>query len=397
MKKHLFIFAFICISQIIYAVDLSNSYIAESEELIKQQKYETAFKYLTENESQISHSDVVVQKVKILLNYYVLSTMHQMFALKDIPEGESVYDYRGKEGRYEYVLYKPDEAIEKALETDNSNGELYFWLGQFYFEVLEKYNGQWLLDNEELQSRIMQNFELALSHNYSNKVLFSNLGQIQLQVKSYEKARDNLIQALKFENENPGYNHNLAVAYLNLGEIEKALPFANNAVNNYSDKFYKADSCYLAGIISINLKDFDKSIDFMEMGKKLEPSQYRFYDKLIDLYLYKKNFNEAGKNSKMFFNFYPTNPSVMGSIVNYYNSYKALNEAKTLIDELLIDTQESEARGNLLYHKALVVDALEDHAQAIVLLKQAEEKFHEVYDDENQVFKAIATLIGQIE
>lgn len=184
---------------------------------------------------------------------------------------------------------------------------------------------------------------------------------------------------------------------MNLGETSEALPYVENAINYYSDTYYKADSCYLAGIITINLQEFDKSIKYMESGKALEPNQYRFYDKLIDLYLFKKNYTRAKENSKIFFSFYPTNPSVMGSIVNYYNSYKALDQAKILIDELLNVTEEPEARGNLYYHKALVVDALGDHLEAIAVLKLAEEKFHEVYSDDHQVFEAIKTLIGQIE
>ncbi|MBB6481263.1 tetratricopeptide repeat protein [Spirochaeta isovalerica] len=397
MKKHLFILVFLILGQISFAVDLSNPHIAESERLISLQKYETAFQYLTTNESGISHSDLVVQKVKILLNYFVHSTMHQMFALKDIPEGESVYDYRGREGRYQYVMYKPDEALLSALESDSSNGELYFWLGQFYYEVLEKYNGQWLLGNDKLQSKIIENYELANLNNFSDKILFSNLGQIQLQIESYEKAIENLRKALDYEKDNPGYNHNLAVAYLNTGEMAKALPYAEKALNSYSDTYYKSDSCYLAGIIAINLQDFDKSISYMEKGKALEPDQYRFYDKLIDLYLYKKNFAEAKENSRYFFELYPTNPSVMGSIVNYYNGYKALNEARILIDELLALTEEPEARGNLYYHKALVSDAMGDHQEALAQLKQAEEMFREVYEDDHQVFQAIGNLIDQIK
>jgi tetratricopeptide (TPR) repeat protein len=371
----------------------NNSYLEECNRLIEEKKYESAFEYLNEHSKEIDSSDIIIKKTELALYYFVLSTMHQMFAFKDISIDEDIYDYRGKEGRYNYHLFKPDEALKEEIAKNKKNGELYFWLGQYYYEVLEKYSEDWLIDPATLQKLIVENYELAIVNSYSDVVLFSNLGQIYLREDEFGKAESNLKKAISITLNNPGYHHNLAVALYRQDKFNEAIENVKKAINLYDDCYYKADSCFLAGTIALDGEDYDESIAYFEEGKLLEPNQYRFYQQLIILYLFSNGIDKAAENSVAFFNMYPKNPSVISTIVDYYNGYGHLDEMEKLFEILLNShSSDNEIMGNIKFHRAMVLEALNKDEEAIQDLNAAERNFRTVFNNDHGVFAQINKL-----
>ena len=62
----------------------------KANELIKDKKYESAYRLLEDYDLKNDKPDVVLLKEKIALNYFVTSIMHQMFSFKDIQINEDI-------------------------------------------------------------------------------------------------------------------------------------------------------------------------------------------------------------------------------------------------------------------------------------------------------------------
>ena len=68
------------------------SELKESKKLIEKKQYNSAYLILNELDPENQNPDVVIEKTTILLDYFVTSLMHQMFALKDLEEHEEISD-----------------------------------------------------------------------------------------------------------------------------------------------------------------------------------------------------------------------------------------------------------------------------------------------------------------
>ena len=64
--------------------------IKKANDFIAEKKYETAFNLLDKFDPTNDKPNIVLLKEDILLNYFVTSIMHQMFALTDIKKAEDI-------------------------------------------------------------------------------------------------------------------------------------------------------------------------------------------------------------------------------------------------------------------------------------------------------------------
>ena len=113
--------------------------IEKANDLIANKKYESAFNLLDDFDKENSKPDIVLLKTDIVLNYFVTSMMHQIFALKDIEKDEDIMDYRGREGIFSMQMFQVDSIFIKLIEIYPTNCKLYKGLGDFYYDVHLKY------------------------------------------------------------------------------------------------------------------------------------------------------------------------------------------------------------------------------------------------------------------
>ncbi len=119
-------------------------------ELVELKQYNSAYVFLDSIDPHNSVPELALFKADICLEYFVSSIMHQVFALKDLEESEDVYDYRGKEGVYSLHVFSIDSTLIHLIQENPENCGLYKGLGKFYYEVYDKYGGNWLISESEL-------------------------------------------------------------------------------------------------------------------------------------------------------------------------------------------------------------------------------------------------------
>lgn len=363
------------------------------DDLISKNKFKTAYDYLISNSDKIEENNLLKKKTELCINNFVNSMSHEMFSFIDIPEGHDIYDYRGKDGSYESFVFRVEEEYSNMLKKYPNDPELYYWLAQYYYDILLRYSGRWLKSDQEVIDLAIKNYNLSIDKGFSNEFLYGNLGYMYLRKGVFDKSEICYKKSLILVPDNASNAYNLSISLYRQKKYRDAQEFIKIAIDNYKDNYYKADSYYLAGDIETNLDNLDKAVEYYENAKKLNPQNYLYYQRLILVYLASNNADLANKNSIIFFNMYPTNPNAIQYIIEQYNVYGKLENALTIIEELIIEYKLNyEALGNLYFHKALVNDGLYNTEASLEDLISAEKIFIKVFPEEHEVFNEIKRL-----
>jgi len=388
MRKTALILLLTLLTAPLWSLDTENTHLQETDRLIAEKKYESAWNNLHDQAAEIPFSDMMIKKTELCIRYFVMSNMHQMFAFTDIEPDEDLMEYRkNQEGQYDLKLFDPAGGLTAAMEQDPANGELDYWLALYYNDALMRYGESWLKTPEELRQLVVENFLSALSKGYESEELYADLAYTELTMKEWEGGAAHFRKALESDGGNAGYHHNLGIALLNLGELEEAAEHAARAAELYVDASYRADSLFLASSIALNRKDNETVISLLEEGKGIAPRDYRFPDRLIQVYLMTGDTDKAVDNASALFDLYPANPEACSSIIQYFYNFQMLDQADLFFERQIPRYGDSpEALGNLQFHQAVAWMYLEKDSEALAQFARARETFLQVYGEDHQVF-----------
>ena len=89
----------------------SQSSIQKAEKMIAARQYKSAFSLLEKADPENQSPDIVILKTNILLDFFILSIHHELFALKDLEENETLLELRREaDGDYEMIVFTPRHA-----------------------------------------------------------------------------------------------------------------------------------------------------------------------------------------------------------------------------------------------------------------------------------------------
>ena len=142
-----------------------------------------------------------------------------------------------QQGRYEFAKQK----LEKALQQDPENGDVYHYLAELYrrleeFSTAESY------------------FKKALSLKENDSALINNYGVFLCDQKKYEPARENFEKVLKdpFYKSKDLVYENMGICYLQQGNLLTA--------ENYLNQAYAANPRLPVTTINLAQLNFDKQL-----------------------------------------------------------------------------------------------------------------------------------------
>jgi len=197
-------------------------------------------------------------------------------------------DYRGyfQKANILYYLGKYEEAltnIDKAIDINSELYELLFIKGN----VLVKMS---------LREEAMQAYNKTLFIKEDHHEAWNNKGSIFFLNNDFDSAIDSYNQSIKFKK-------NYAEAYYNLGKSY----FAKNSIKYSLDSFTTAikykpdyvDAYNYIGIISVELKDFDKACASYEKALSLMPENNTILSNLIFLHMKMNNWRVLDIEKKL--------------------------------------------------------------------------------------------------
>lgn len=393
MKKLMTIVITILFSLTVFA-QTESATIEKANELIANKKYESAFKMLQDFDNKDEKPDIALLKEDIALNYFVTSIMHQMFAFKDLEKDENIMDYRGKNGSFGMYSFAVDSILSKLIIVYPDNYKLYKGLGDFYYEVQQKYAGQWFKDDKTISDLIIKNYQVVIDHKLADDKVYYATGFQFLSMNKNKEAIPYFLKSIELKNDLANAHYNLAYAYLFTDDRENALKYAKNSLELYKDAELKCDAARMIGQIYTELNDNKNAIEFYEIADKIYPENYYNLHPLLALYFKTDNPKKA-EMTNSFYNLAPDKPTIYNDLGNIFYENNKINELIEFYkSKLLIYKDDKKISGNLnFYLGRLYLDSDKTIAKDYFLT--AKSIFTTIFDKNNQVFNVIDEAIKQ--
>ncbi len=398
MKKILLmvIIIFMVASGLVFAEE-SKEVIGKADQLIKDKQYNSAFKLLGDADPKEENPEIVLKQVEIALNYFGVSTMHQMFGFRDLGPGEIIEDIRGKEGVYSYYRLEINKVLEPLIAKYPKNWKLYKALGDFYYEVYVKYGNRWFVKEDELLALVEKNYTLAYQHGeFDGKSVYA-MGYCQLQQKKYDQAIQYILESLKIIPENADANYNLAYAYLQKGDLDNARKYAEVSMKNYQDEVLKADAARIVAITYREQQNDPKAVEYYKISASLDPGSDYTYIGLMELLVKAKDLAAAADYADKLFALKPTAPRLTDEILRIYFEGGTQEEFLAFFKRMTAKYQkEDEILGNLNFYKAVYYREEENKKEEKRALLEANKYFRKCFKPDHYVFKIIDKRLKEL-
>lgn len=367
----------------------NNEILKKANDFVSNKKYSYTFKTLNEYDPKDNIPEIVIQKERIVLDYFVTSIMHRFFALKDLRPDEDILQYRGQQGEFDMFAFGIDSILGRLIKIYPNDCELKKGLADYYYEVYLKYPDGWFKPESEILDLMEKNYKDVVSGECADDHTFNALGFINLSRKNYKESIPFYKKSIELNKSNVSSYYNLGYAYLFSDDRENALTNAKIAFDLYEDKNYKSDAAIMIAQIYSELKDDKNTLLYLEKGNEILPNNYSTLRRLLLLYV--KNKDPKTDSTRLgFYNLAPDNPTIYNDLSNIYFTNNRSDELiKFFKEQLQKYTTEFKIIGSLDFYLArLYLESHEDiDAKNYFLL--AKDNLSKVLNSENQVFQEI--------
>ncbi len=372
-----------------------NPVIEKANELIAGKKYQSAFELLDQADPDNNNPDMVLLKEKILLNYFVVSLMHQMFGLKDLKKDEDITDYRGKNGQYEMFRFRADSILQRLIRKYPDNCQLYKGLGDYYFDAYMRYGKQWVKSEDELLKQIQENYRKAAEMKCADARTYYVLGYTHLLQNNLQESISYLEKSVQLNDTLAETHYNLAYAYMAADQKKKALQHALKATDLYQDKEYKSDAARMAGILYMDLNDEQMAVKLLEKADSIDPGNYYNLAPLLSLYV-KTNNPKKKETTEKFFLLDPGNATIYNDLTGIYLENNQAGEIENFFKSKLKTYQDQpKIVGNLHFYLGQLYLQTDKKSLAKEHFLKARKFFEKVFEPEHPVFEVIKQGIEQ--
>lgn len=366
------------------------------DQLIEQQQYHKAFRLLQKADPENNDQQLLFKKIDLLTTYYVTSVNHIMFAVKNLKQGETLMDYRGKAGEYSMFYFDADSLLRRLIRKKGDSPALYREMADYWFEVYLKYGDKPKGRKTPLDS-VKKYSGLAINAGDQHFDTFYKRAYCYLDEGNFQTAIPLFKESIKRNDTFPSSHYNLSYASLSLSMYTNALVYANKAFELYDDPAQKADAARLAGIALLNMKRPDKALHFFDQSTKHDPNnQYTMQGK-IQAYFMLEEFRKADSVTIALLNRFPKNPRIANLISGLYVDYEQ-DERFISIMEKLIEKYDNnpEVKGNCYFALANVT-LKSNPGDAKKYILKAKENYKKIYPQNHQIFETIQRALEYID
>ncbi len=370
--------------------------IKKANDLVAVKKYESAYTLLDNFDPNNRNIDIVLLKEDIALKYFVSSIMHQAFAFIDIKENEDIRDYRDNEGKYEMKIFEINKVLDSLLLKYPENCKLHKGLGDFYYQIHLKYNGKWLMPDNELYDSIKTNDQKAIDDSCGDYLTYFTMGYLFIAKDNFKEGIPFFMKSLALKKDFASSYYNIAFSYLNLNEKDSVLKYARLSFDIDSDRVFKSDAARMLGQVYSDMFEGEKAIASYELADRTDSNNYYNIKPLLLLYV-KRGSPKVYETTIRFFNLDPTNPTIYNDLAEIYNGNKRENDLIDFYKKQMADYQDNKnVLGNLNFFLGKTYFSFDKKLAKEYFLK-AKDLFTQVYDKDHPVFKIIEDGIKEAD
>ena len=392
MKNTLFI-VLIILSSLSFGQEL----YPEVETLIADQKYSTAFNKLDSIDPENKDPNVVLLKTDLALNFFVQSIMHQVFAFKDLEEGEDLYELRsGLEGTYDVRSFPINEILDSLLLVYPKDYRLNRVLSDYYYRVQTIYGSNWVMPEEEVLSAMVENAIVAIDNGEADYMSFYSVGYYNTLYGEYGKAIPFFKNSIIANPDYPTSHYNLSICFIYLEMPDSAIISAVRASELYDDQIQKSDAARVASIAFLESGNIKDALKYAKLSYSIIPDDYYNLKHLLTVELQDGKETSSEKTAIEFFSLDPTNPQICTDLVDIFLGADKGSVLLEFFDKRVTEYNENyEVLGNIYFHKGQLARAMEENRLAKNSFLKAKENFEKVFPSDHYVFEVLNEAINE--
>ena len=348
--------------------------LENADKLVEQKQYATAFDSLS-----MDNEFFIAKKTEIAINYFLQSLMHTMFILEDLTEEQSLMELRANlTGAYNMTYFDPAKVIQEYVEKNGPKPILDYTLGLYYSDVLRRYQGRWLISDEELVNNTIEYLLKAYENDCWDAWSVSELACAYMKNGEHETALK--FYSVKLDNKedfsiDDDYNFGLCNYFC--GYYPQAQIYMEKSIKNYEDApDYLYDTYWFLSAIYINTQQYDEALKALDNCRTLDMGDYRLIQRYITFYAIIKDKAKTLEASADFFQLGPENPSVPQIIIQeYFDRYVQDWLPDFFEQELQRPDLSNGTLQNLYFHYTASLSYLDRKEEAAIVAEKVREVF----------------------
>lgn len=381
-------------------LSFAQSPIEKADKLIQERKYNSAFKLLQEADENNTDVDITLKKVDIASEYFAISMMHQMFALKDLKEGEDLFEIRKNMDNQSLPMYMLpiNEILDSLITKHPKQYKLHKSLGYYYYDVHLKYGDNWIMDSKEVIEKMYDYSKIAAENNEADFMTHYCLGYYHTLNENYDKAIPHFLNSIKANPLYPTSHYNLSICYMYNKQIENGIPHAIKSIELYKDEQLKSDAARVTGVLYKEINDYKNALKYFKQSDEILPDSYYTINQLLEVQLHLNLIEDSKVTATNFFKLTPTNPRICSDLVDIYSLTK---KEKELIDffntKIEEHSSEKEILGNIYFHLGQYYYSIEAIDKAKGNFEKAKTSFESVLEKDHYVFEVINKTLEELK
>jgi tetratricopeptide (TPR) repeat protein len=370
--------------------------------LSSQGQWKSAFRAIDDFDKANADPYALAMKVSLVLRGAVRSDMHRSFGLTDLKEGQTLDTLRNGEGDYEPIAFDPPAlAAAQAAKGISVPGILSKELGDYYYDVLGRYSGQWAISDDGILAKAVENYEKAYKAgvydeesllNHADSLVRSNRGDDSEAI--YKKAL-----ALDPKSANALYGYATSLYFRD--KKADAFPVIDKAIEAYGKDSSRINAIALGARIATELGDDAKAETYFAIVEKEFPNNPTagILRHMIAVENAKKEAAAAAADSLV--SQFGSNPSVVRTLISAWYASGDAPSARDFLQRNIAKSGDDLTIATLDFYLAVLLtqdsptDA--DKAAALIALDEAEPRFKAALGPENDVFTVIDQMRAALQ
>ena len=364
--------------------------LTRAAQLIKEQKYESAFDVLDKADPKNQQPELLLAKEKLVLDYYLISMGHQGFGLRDLAPGETVEQLRGKEGNYSMHLLNLPLELNRLQRKYPANYALSKGLGDYWYAVLSCGCGEQDKPEEQKLDLVLRYYNAAHAHGQADYNSYFGVGYAQLLRDQPAAASVAFEKSVALKADYPNSHYNLAYALWLLKKSAEGLPHAKTAYDLYAaEPRRQADAARLLGMLYEQQKKPVEAKASYQQSLALNPTDYPSIRGLLGLAVAARS-AEAASWATRLYQLNPADDQMFNDIMDIYQNYNQWAEAEAFFSsQLPTAPKEAVPQGLLHFYVAILHMQLKRPQQARPHFVEAKKQLTTVMKPDNPALQLI--------
>ncbi|MCI1186759.1 tetratricopeptide repeat protein [Hymenobacter sp. DH14] len=369
--------------------------LAQGAQLETEKKYESAYQALDKVDPKNQQPDVVLQKEKVLLRYYLIALNFQGFGLKDLAPGETIGRLRGKPGQYSMHLLDIPKTLKQLQKQFPQNYRLSQGLGDYYYQAVLCHCGEQDKTEAQLLDLVIEHYGQAHAHQLGDFMTYYAVGYAHLAQGRAEASIAPFEKAIALNSQYPDSPYNLAFALMQLKRPAEAIPYAQTSLRLYTDPEMKADAARMLGTLHQRTQQPNEAKKALLQSLELQPQNYATLRNLLELAV-TTHAPDAAAWANRLYQLNPADDQMFSDIMDIYQAQNQWAEAEAFFSGQLPKAPATPtAQGLLHFYVAVLNMQLKRPQAARPHFVAAQAALKKVAKPDNPLFQAIAKGLAE--